>query len=178
MIEEILKKAIDKGHVSPEQKNTMLKTKFWRALYSTELKNATRVHFESIESFELLRRKVRAEEYEMATNKSATNKDSLPIANPIKSESTKDKSATTSTSTAQHQPVLQDPNTKLLRDLAKRMEAMEKTLESFSKSRTYYRRWQDRKSTTNQNQNKPQDPKVPSQNEQSKKDENTKPKNQ
>ena len=88
-IEEILKKAIDKGHVSPEQKNTMLKTKFWRALYSTELKNATRVHFESIESFELLRRKVRAEEYEMATNKSATNKDSPPIANPIKSESKK-----------------------------------------------------------------------------------------
>ena len=145
----------------------MLKTKFWRALYSTELKNATRVHFESIESFELLRRKVRAEEYEMATNKSATKKDSPPIANPIKRESTKDKSATTSTSTAQHQPVLQDPNTKLLRDLA-----------SFSKSRTYYRRWQDRKPTTNQNQNKPQDPKVPSQNVTSKKDENTKPKNQ
>ena len=177
-IEEILKKAIDKGHVSPEQKNTMLKTKFWRALYSTELKNATRVHFESIESFELLRRKVRAEENKMATNKSATNKDSPPIANPIKRESTKDKNATTSTSTAQHQPVLQDPNTKLLRDLAKRMEAMEKTLESFSKSRTYYRRWQDRKPTTNQNQNKPQDPKVPSQNVPSKKDENTKPKNQ
>ncbi|MEW8088043.1 MAG: hypothetical protein AB2784_00295 [Candidatus Thiodiazotropha endolucinida] len=73
-IEEIVQKAIEKGHVTPLQKNSMLKTKFWRSLYNTELKNATRVHFESIDSFELLRRKVRAEEYEMAINKTATEK--------------------------------------------------------------------------------------------------------
>ena len=47
-IEEILQKAIDKGHVTKEQRNDMLRTKFWRSLYSTDLKNATRVYFEQI----------------------------------------------------------------------------------------------------------------------------------
>lgn len=54
----------------------MLKIKFWQSLYRTELKNATRVHFESADSFELLRKKVRAEEYEMSLHKSsAVSKD-------------------------------------------------------------------------------------------------------
>ena len=44
-IEEIVQKAIEKGHVTLLQKNNMLKTKFWRSLYNTELKNDTRVQF-------------------------------------------------------------------------------------------------------------------------------------
>lgn len=130
----------------------MLKTKFWRALYSSELKNATRVHYESIENFELLRRKVRAEEYEIATNKSAINKDSQPVSRPFKTEIVQEKSTDSGIGKAQHQPVLQDPNTKLLRELAKRMETMEKTLENFSKSKPYNRRWQDRGNSARQNE--------------------------
>ena len=64
-LEEILQKAIVKGHVKLEEKNDMLRTKFWRSLRSDRLKNATRVHFESITNFEMLRRAVREEEHEI-----------------------------------------------------------------------------------------------------------------
>ena len=64
-LEEILQKAVDKGHVRLDEKNDMLKTKFWRCLRSDRLKTATRIHYETMSSFELLRKKVRAEEYEM-----------------------------------------------------------------------------------------------------------------
>ena len=43
----------------------MLKKQFWTALRSERLKNATRVKYEFTEDFELLRRAVRAEEYDM-----------------------------------------------------------------------------------------------------------------
>ena len=52
----------------------MLREGFWRSLYSSELKNATRLHFLSVDSFETFRRKVRAEETEMVTDKAATER--------------------------------------------------------------------------------------------------------
>ena len=64
-LEEILQKAIEKGYVRKEQRNNMLKEQFWTALRSERLKNATRVKYEFTEDFELLRRAVRAEEYDM-----------------------------------------------------------------------------------------------------------------
>ena len=67
-LEEILQKAIDKGHVKEEEKDYRLRHKFWRSLKSERLKNATRVHFYSIENFEKLRSAVRAEENEMKLN--------------------------------------------------------------------------------------------------------------
>ena len=124
-IEEIVQNAIEKGHVTPLQKNSMLKTKFWRSLYNTELKNATRVHFESIDSFELLRRKVRAEEYEMAINKIATEK-SLKAEDKNQSSTSSTLKLTPSNKVeAQQQLVQQDQNTKLLKDLMKRLESLE-----------------------------------------------------
>ena len=64
-LEEILQKAVQKGHVKVEDKNDMLRTKFWLSLRSDRLKNATRVHYESITKFEMLRRAVREEEHEL-----------------------------------------------------------------------------------------------------------------
>ena len=54
-LEYILQKAIDKGHVVEKGKNDVLRRKFWRSLYSQELKNATQIHFEMIQDFEKLR---------------------------------------------------------------------------------------------------------------------------
>ena len=65
-LEEILQKAINKGHVKEEDKNEILRQKFWRSLRSDRLKNATRVQFECITNFDMLRSAVRAEENEMA----------------------------------------------------------------------------------------------------------------
>ena len=68
-IEEILQKAVIKGNVKDSDTNEMLKNIFWKNLRNDRLKNATRAKFESIQSFELLRRAVRAEEYDMKMNK-------------------------------------------------------------------------------------------------------------
>ena len=62
-LEEIVQRAIEKGHLNDNQKDEMLRTKFWRALYSKELQNATRVYYHQIQDFDKLRTKVRSEEY-------------------------------------------------------------------------------------------------------------------
>ena len=56
-LEEILQKAVSKGHVKQEEIDSMLKAKFWRCLRSDRLKNATRIHYETATSFEILRKK-------------------------------------------------------------------------------------------------------------------------
>ena len=64
-LEEILQRAIEKGQVRQEDRDEMLRNKFWRSLRSEKLRLATRTDFQSIKNFDLLRKKVRAEEYEM-----------------------------------------------------------------------------------------------------------------
>ena len=64
-LEEILQKDFYKGHVKEEDKDGRLRQKFWRGLRSEKLKNATRVQFECITKFEMLRSAVRAEENEI-----------------------------------------------------------------------------------------------------------------
>ena len=60
-----MQKAIDKEYAKKEEKNDLLKEQFWRSLKIEKLKNSTRVHYNTISSFELLRREVRAGENEM-----------------------------------------------------------------------------------------------------------------
>ena len=64
-LEEILQKAIEKGYARKEEPNNKLKEQFWTSLRSERLKNATRVKNDFTEDFQLLRRAVRAEEYDM-----------------------------------------------------------------------------------------------------------------
>ena len=47
-LEEILQKATKKRQIKAEEKNDLLTDTFWRSLCSERLKNAMRVHFESI----------------------------------------------------------------------------------------------------------------------------------
>ena len=67
-LEEILQRAMEKGHVRSEDRNDLLKDTFWRGLRSEKLKNATRVNFVSISNFERLRREVREEENQIAVS--------------------------------------------------------------------------------------------------------------
>lgn len=69
-LEGIVQTAIDKGQISENQRDRMLKTRFWRHLYDEDLKNATRMYFETVGSFAELRRLVRREEYEIKATKS------------------------------------------------------------------------------------------------------------
>ncbi|KAH3889148.1 hypothetical protein DPMN_013198 [Dreissena polymorpha] len=68
-LEEIIQKAINRGEIQTCRKERMLKTRFWKHLRNVELKNATRLFFESSITFEELKRKVRREELEMKVNK-------------------------------------------------------------------------------------------------------------
>ena len=124
-IEEILQKAVQKGHaVIADQKDKMLKEKFWRGRSSIELQNSTSVHYHASISFEKLRRKVRAEEYQVA------NRNTIKIIN--KESDKKGPQVSTvlpESSQAQHQPIQVDPNiAKELKDLSKRMEALDRKI--------------------------------------------------
>ena len=125
-LEDTFKRSIAKRYATAIQKDKMLKERFWRSLYSSELKNGTRSHFLSEDSFETLRWKVRGEETEMSTDKAATGKDiefknsPTVIEKTIKDFAPKPK----------HQPVTQNPNKKAIADLAKRLQLLEKTVKT------------------------------------------------
>ena len=70
-LEEILQRVAQKSVIPAEQKNEMLRERFWRSLYNTDLQNATQVHYHQTKDFEELRKKVRAEEYQRFTHKKA-----------------------------------------------------------------------------------------------------------
>jgi len=63
-IETLFQLAVDRGEIEESRRNSKLKERFWRGLYSEKLRTATRVSYESSDSFEVLRRKARLEEEE------------------------------------------------------------------------------------------------------------------
>ncbi|XP_053405159.1 trichohyalin-like [Mercenaria mercenaria] len=111
-LEEILIKASTKKSITPDERNEMLKDKFWRSLYSKDIKNAVRTSFESGDSFEMLRRKARAEEHE--TKISAIKAD---IALPKQEETAN----------------AADKQTELLEAMMKQMAELNKKVEDYRK---------------------------------------------
>ena len=53
-LEEILKKAVDKGLINEDSTDEIQRSKFWRDLYGQDLKNAIKINYESEVSFEKL----------------------------------------------------------------------------------------------------------------------------
>ena len=115
--------------MSENRKNEMLRSKFWRSLYNQDLKNATKIYHETIKEFEELRKKVRAEEYEMITGSSKVQAD-------VRQRQGKQ--------VAQQQPVIkeQDEQINLLKSLMEKMTVMEKDIQQM-KQRSR-RRWRGR----------------------------------
>lgn len=70
-LEEIMQNAIEKRHIKEQEKEDLLKDKFWRSLRNERLKNATRIDFRTISNFKQLVKAVRTEELSMKTNASA-----------------------------------------------------------------------------------------------------------
>ncbi|MCG7879163.1 MAG: hypothetical protein N0C90_22935, partial [Candidatus Thiodiazotropha endolucinida] len=128
-LEEIYEKAREKGHVTKEQKENMLRNKFWRGLYRTDLKNATHVYFVSDKiDFETLRKKVKAEEYEMVQERRFGQKDKKVEVKSLKVEIPEEKEDTAKLN-MQQQQLQKESNTQLLIDLAKDVKGMKKTIE-------------------------------------------------
>ena len=142
-IEEILQRAIEKGEVPSERRNHLLKDKFWRSLHSFDLKIATKVYFDKITDFEVLRSKVREEERELKTHKITVEK-TYPNSNQtVKAPENKIETS----GDLQHQPVRTETGPdKLYNDLAKRLEKVENMC-SNRQNRRYNRnrKWNDRK---------------------------------
>ena len=143
-LEEILQRVAEKSSISAEQKNVMLRERFWRSLHSTELQNATQVYYHQTKDFEELRRKVRAEEYERFTHKKA-----LKDVNTVQGKAAQDKKET------QHQPLT------LNTDAQKREQELMKKLDILEKQIKANRNWQNRqrqRERRNQNPNRNQTP--------------------
>ena len=68
-LEELVQKAIDRGEIQTSRREQMLRTRFWKYLRNLELKNATRMYYESNITFEELRKKIRREEQEIVVSK-------------------------------------------------------------------------------------------------------------
>ena len=64
-LEDIMQLLQTKRNINEGEKQEMLRETFWRGLANKEIKSALRSAFESKESFEILRRKARAEEHEL-----------------------------------------------------------------------------------------------------------------
>ena len=132
-LEDIFQRAVAKRYATAKQKDKMVRERFWRSLYNSELKNATRFHFLSEDSFETFRRKVRAEETEMATDKAATERQIGKDLGKKTSPTVIEKIMKDFAPKPQHQPVLQKSNKKAINDLTKWFESLEKSIQTLAK---------------------------------------------
>ena len=121
-IEEILQRAIKNGEVASDRKKHLLKDKFWRSLHSFDLKIATKVYFDKISDFEVLRSKVRKEVRELKTHQTTVEKANSNSNQTVKAAENKMETS----GDLQHQPVHTETGPdKLYNDLAKRLEKVE-----------------------------------------------------
>jgi len=109
-LETLIQKAINRNEIQEDKKDTMLRTRFWRQINNTELRNATRVYFETVSTFEELKVKVRREEQEMAVCKGTE----LPKESNV---------------------LHIDEQMKILKDLTEKMNLMEKKLNEMSREK-------------------------------------------
>ena len=156
-LEEILQRVAEKSTISVEQKNVMLRERFWRSLQSTELQNATQVYYHQTKIFEELRRKVRAEEYERFTHKKA-----LKVVNAVQGKTAQDMKET------QHQPLTFNT------DAQKREQELMKNLDILEKQIKANRNWQNRqRQRERRNQNRNQTPQEQQQQQQQQQEQQT-----
>ncbi|XP_033759520.1 uncharacterized protein LOC117341767 [Pecten maximus] len=73
-LEALLQLAINSGHVSPSARDDMIRSKFWTGLRCDRLKGQTRHKYDSIKSYDLLLREVRAVDLELNPAQKAANK--------------------------------------------------------------------------------------------------------
>ena len=119
-LEEILKRAVDKGQIVKDSRDEILRSKFWRGLYSQDLKNATKIYYESEKNFEKLLYKVRSEEYELRKPE-ADSKRKNTVARAL------------------HNPIQGMPENQIETKLCDRIDSIEKKLQTQNYNRDNYR---------------------------------------
>lgn len=140
-LEALLQLAINSGHVNSAARDDMLRSKFWTGLRCDKLKGQTRHKYDSIKSYDLLLREVRAVDLEL---------------NPAQKATDKSKKAK-----AQHNPVqVSESDTKLdkltnqVSALMSKIKVLEKKLEGNGKSGANQNKGKAGRSDGYQKQNK------------------------
>ena len=72
-LEQCITKAVRLGHIDASAKDAMLRSKFWSGLASAQLRNASRLKYETVKDFQSLLREVRQIEQEENSLKSVTS---------------------------------------------------------------------------------------------------------
>ena len=125
-LETILQSAVEKGHISPDARNDMLRTKFWSGLRDTELKNASRYKYDTTENFDTLRKEIRAIELEISNSKSR------PSETPTSNTKVRHNPLTTSTTTSDS---VLDNILKKIEKMDQKMNTFEQTLSKINQQR-------------------------------------------
>ncbi|XP_045188189.2 rootletin-like [Mercenaria mercenaria] len=124
-LEDMLLQASRKAEITKVEKQEMLKKRFWRGLRNEQLRNATRVHFESTTGFEELRNRVRSEEYEIKVEKersgSKQKQGAIPKARQYRQNIDKDECQE------------RDDSENVLQKLIEKMEMLDKKVEDLKK---------------------------------------------
>ena len=139
-LEELFEKARDKGHVVQEQKELMLRNKFWRDLHRQDLKAITHVYFVSDDiDFETLREKVKTEEHAMAQERVNRQKDRSETKAPhgFSSKVSKESKIEKDTVEVHQQNAQKDSNTQTLVDLAKDIKEIKSNIDNTSNRRPF-----------------------------------------
>ena len=141
-LEELFEKARDKGHVVQEQKELMLRNKFWRDLHRQDLKAITHVYFVSDDiDFETLRQKVKTEEHAMAQERVNRQRDTSETKAPHGFSKVRKEAKIEKDTVEVHQQKAQkdNSNTQTLIDLAKDIKEIKTNMSSTDNRRPYYR---------------------------------------
>ncbi|CAG2200836.1 unnamed protein product [Mytilus edulis] len=85
-LESIIQPAVEKGDITFETKNEMLRSKFWSGIRDPLLKNSSRYKFDTVKDFDQLRKEIRAIELELLNSEKPT---SIVQHQPISSDSVK-----------------------------------------------------------------------------------------
>ena len=141
-LEELFDKAKDKGHVVQEQKELMLRNKFWHDLHRQDLKAITHVYFVSDDiDFETLRQKVKTEEHAMAQERVNRQRDTSETKAPHGFSKVRKEAKIEKDTVEVHQQKAQkdNSNTQTLIDLAKDIKEIKTNMSSTDNRRPYYR---------------------------------------
>ncbi|KAH3793908.1 hypothetical protein DPMN_147433 [Dreissena polymorpha] len=127
--------ACEKGEVQHSKRNTFLKQRFWKGLRSEKLKNNTKVTYESVATFEALRKKVRIEEDELKRDKGTKSVNSTEMTPEVTTQNQHTRTSLSRNSASTTPKTSKDQQTTMMNDMIRRLEEMQRELSNLKSDR-------------------------------------------
>jgi len=134
-LESLMVLACEKEEVHHSKRNTLLKQRFWKGLRSEKLKNNTRVTYESMATFEALRKKVRIEEDELKRDKGTKSVKSTETTHEVTTQNQQTRTSSSRNSASTTPKTALDHQTTTMNDMLRRMEQMQRELSNLRSDR-------------------------------------------